>query len=153
DVSETLASVLAREPDWTALPTTVAPAIRTLLRRSLDKDRRNRIGDIAVARFAIEESGALAAAASANDAEVQSRIDMAVATVRRGLAKSTRQRVVLIGAVAVLAGSGFAAAAMWFATRPTPPRVVQLTVATTSATALTMNGTDRDLAITPDGSR
>jgi eukaryotic-like serine/threonine-protein kinase len=46
DVSETLASVLAREPDWTALPTTVAPAIHTILRRSLEKDRRKRVADI-----------------------------------------------------------------------------------------------------------
>src|SRR4030095_4542179 len=57
DVAETLASVLAREPDWSSLPPAVAPAIRTLLRRCLDKDRRKRIGDIAVARFTIEEVG------------------------------------------------------------------------------------------------
>src|ERR1051326_7926593 len=38
DVSETLASVLAREPDWTVLPTTVPSPIRTLLRRCLEKD-------------------------------------------------------------------------------------------------------------------
>jgi serine/threonine-protein kinase len=37
--------------------------------------------------------------------------------------------------------------------RPTPPRVVQFAISTTSATALTINGADRDLAITPDGSR
>jgi hypothetical protein len=42
---------------------------------------------------------------------------------------------------------------MWLATRPTPPRVVQLTVAMTPATALTISGAGRDLAITPDGSR
>jgi hypothetical protein len=30
---------------------------------------------------------------------------------------------------------------------------VQLTIATTPATALTLSGGDRDLAITPDGSR
>src|SRR5262245_45874061 len=54
EVSETLASVLAREPDWTALPTTVAPAPRTLLRRCLVKDPRQRLQAIGEARIALE---------------------------------------------------------------------------------------------------
>jgi serine/threonine-protein kinase len=36
DVSDTLANVLKREPDWSALPTDVPPAIRALLRRCLE---------------------------------------------------------------------------------------------------------------------
>jgi hypothetical protein len=34
DVADTLANVLKAQPDWNALPATVAPAIRTLLRRA-----------------------------------------------------------------------------------------------------------------------
>ena len=41
----------------------------------------------------------------------------------------------------------------WFATRPVPPRVSRLQVAPSGTAALTINGDDRDLAITPDGSR
>lgn len=56
EVSDTLASVLAREPDWTAVPATVPPAVRTLLHRSVEKDRRKRIGDLAAALFVIDQA-------------------------------------------------------------------------------------------------
>src|SRR6266545_2483035 len=64
DISDTLASVLRGEPDWTALPANVSPAIVALLRECLDKDRRRRIGDLSTARFIIDH-GAYAAAAVA----------------------------------------------------------------------------------------
>jgi serine/threonine-protein kinase len=51
DVSDTLASILRAEPDWTALPPSVPPAVRTLIKRCLDKDRRSRIPDLSVVRF------------------------------------------------------------------------------------------------------
>ena len=38
-------------------------------------------------------------------------------------------------------------------TRPAPPSVVRMTVTTSGSTALTLSGADRDVAITPDGSR
>jgi eukaryotic-like serine/threonine-protein kinase len=59
DTSDTLASVLKSEPDWAALPTDVSPAIRTLLRRCLVKDRRQRIADMSVASFILAESASL----------------------------------------------------------------------------------------------
>src|SRR5205823_8049776 len=46
DMSEVFASILAREPDWSALPSETSPAIRTLLQSCLTKDRRKRIADI-----------------------------------------------------------------------------------------------------------
>ena len=46
-VSDTIASVLKSEPDWTALAPTTHPAIRRLLRRCLEKDRRRRLSDAA----------------------------------------------------------------------------------------------------------
>ena len=55
DTSEVFASILAREPDWRALPAAVPPAIRALTRRCLEKDRRKRIADIAAALFAFDE--------------------------------------------------------------------------------------------------
>ena len=54
DVTDTLAAVLRAEPDWHALPGDVPIAIRTLLRRCLEKDRRKRIADISTARFVID---------------------------------------------------------------------------------------------------
>jgi hypothetical protein len=46
EVSDVLASVLAREPDWTALPRDFSPVLGTVLRRCLHKDRKQRIRDI-----------------------------------------------------------------------------------------------------------
>jgi serine/threonine protein kinase/Tol biopolymer transport system component len=56
DVADTLAAVLTKEPEWTALPPNTPAAIRRLLRRCLEKDRRRRLADIADARLEIEEA-------------------------------------------------------------------------------------------------
>jgi WD40 repeat protein len=55
-VSDTLAAVLKTDPDWSALPAETPPAIRRLLRRCLERDRRRRLADIADARLEIEEA-------------------------------------------------------------------------------------------------
>jgi hypothetical protein len=54
-VSDTLAGVLKTEIDWRALPAATTPAIRTLLRRCLERNPKNRLHDIADARIVIEE--------------------------------------------------------------------------------------------------
>ena len=54
DVSEMLASVLAREPDWTLLPAGLSPVLETYLRRCLQKDPKQRIHDIGDVRLALE---------------------------------------------------------------------------------------------------
>ena len=65
NVSDTLAAVLRGEPDWAALPATVPAAVRTLIRRCLEKDGRQRIADISVAQFVLDDlaDGASATAA------------------------------------------------------------------------------------------
>jgi len=55
-VSDTLAAVLTRDPDWTALPAGAPPAMRRLLRRCLEKDRKRRLADAADARLEIDEA-------------------------------------------------------------------------------------------------
>jgi serine/threonine protein kinase len=55
-VSDVLASVLAREPDLAALPATVPPSIRRLLRRCLHKDPQQRLRDIGDARIEIRDA-------------------------------------------------------------------------------------------------
>jgi Tol biopolymer transport system component len=56
DVSEILAFVITKEPDWAALPANAPGAIRKLLRRCLEKDRKRRLADVADARFELEEA-------------------------------------------------------------------------------------------------
>jgi eukaryotic-like serine/threonine-protein kinase len=65
DVTDIIAAVVRAEPDWTALPATVPAQIRLLLKRCLEKDRKQRIADISVARFLATERLPLAAAAGA----------------------------------------------------------------------------------------
>ncbi|HET9387613.1 MAG TPA: protein kinase, partial [Gemmatimonadales bacterium] len=61
DVSEVLASVLAREPDWALLPAGLSPTLATYIKRSLHRDPKQRIGDVQSMRLALE--GGLEAAA------------------------------------------------------------------------------------------
>ena len=56
DVSDTLAFIITKEPDWTALPADTPAPIRKLLRRCLEKDRKRRLADIADARLEIDEA-------------------------------------------------------------------------------------------------
>jgi eukaryotic-like serine/threonine-protein kinase len=56
DVTDVLVAVLSKEPDWTALPAATPPAIHRVLRRSLERDRRRRLADIADARLELEEA-------------------------------------------------------------------------------------------------
>ncbi|HXI04038.1 MAG TPA: protein kinase [Candidatus Saccharimonadales bacterium] len=55
-VSDTLASVLKESPDFTALPKGTPAAVRTLLRRCLEKDPRERLRDIGEARILLTEA-------------------------------------------------------------------------------------------------
>src|SRR6202047_4621722 len=55
-VSETIAAVLEREPDWQALPAKTPARIRELLRQCLQKDADRRLHTIAAARGAIESA-------------------------------------------------------------------------------------------------
>ena len=54
--SDTVARILEREPEWATLPSGVPEAIRTLLRRCLQKDPADRLHDIADARLEITDA-------------------------------------------------------------------------------------------------
>jgi eukaryotic-like serine/threonine-protein kinase len=62
DVSDTLASLLRAQPDWNALPVETPPPIRRLLRRTLEKDPKRRLSDMADVRLEIEDAQTLAGA-------------------------------------------------------------------------------------------
>jgi serine/threonine protein kinase/Tol biopolymer transport system component len=55
-VSDTIARILEREPDWHALPGKTPQGVRQVLRRCLQKDPQRRLHDIADARLEIEET-------------------------------------------------------------------------------------------------
>src|SRR5262249_32231639 len=55
-LSDTIAGILERTPNWNFLPADVPSALRRLLRRCLAKDPNQRLHDIADARLDIEEA-------------------------------------------------------------------------------------------------
>jgi Tol biopolymer transport system component/tRNA A-37 threonylcarbamoyl transferase component Bud32 len=55
DVTDVLARVLEREPDWSLIPAAAPPSLRRLLERCLTKDPKARLRDIGEARHALDE--------------------------------------------------------------------------------------------------
>ena len=138
DMMEVLGAVVRLDPNWEALSSDVPQPVRTLLQRCLVKDRRKRIADIAAALFVLDHEAGVAASSTAS-----------AALLPRG---PLWRRLAALTAGALVAAV-FGGALVWFATRPAPPRVVRTTITTSESAALTLSGGDRDVAITPDGSR
>jgi Tol biopolymer transport system component len=53
--SDTIAAILDREPDWSALPGSTPAAVRRVLQRCLEKDPKRRLRDIADARADLDQ--------------------------------------------------------------------------------------------------
>ena len=134
-IADTLASVLKTDPDWRSLPAGVPPLLRTLLRWCLEKNPKRRLRDIGDARVKIEDL--LAGAADETDAVIAGGVGIG-------------RRVVHL-AIAALLGAVVATTLAWTAFRPTPPRVLKMTASPSNSAALSINGSDRDISITPDG--
>ena len=62
DATDVIAAVVKTTPNWSALPADVPRPIVTLIQRCLEKDRKARVGDIAVARFLLADTAGLGAA-------------------------------------------------------------------------------------------
>jgi serine/threonine-protein kinase len=140
DVSDTFASVLKSQPDWTALPNDTPAAIRRLLRRSLEKDPRRRLSDITDARLEIDEAQALAGA----DASAETRPGV-----------TTRvQRALPWTIAATLAAGLIATILVWKPWRAAPAPVSQYLSVDLGADASLSGSVEgmRQLAISPDGS-
>ncbi len=136
DISDTLASVLKSDPDWTLLPTEVPQAMRTLVQRCLVKDRRQRISDMSVAIFLLSELDNLAA----------SQVPVAVHD-------GPRWRWWLPATVAAALSAIIVGAVVW-ALRPipSPPAVAHFSFSLPEGQAF--SGATRQLvAISPDGTR
>jgi len=55
EMTDVLARVIERDPDWSALPASTPPALRRLLERCLTKDPKARLRDIGEARHTLDE--------------------------------------------------------------------------------------------------
>ena len=129
--SDILASVLAREPDFSLLPSTLHPRLLSLLRRCFEKERRRRwqaIGDVRLEIEAIRAGGA-----------VEGHTERARPFRRRALP--------LVGAA--IAGALITAAAILLRA----PAVVAPTPARFSIAAADANASIDAVAISPNGSQ
>lgn len=129
---EMLAAVLHKEPDWSKLPSELPGDVTRLLKRCLRKEPSERLRDMGDIRVLIDD--ALAAPAARTEAR-QGR--------RRSIVPWLVAGVALLGFVAVAANS----------LRQPPLRVSRLQVAGSGNAEVNLGFNDRDLAITPDGSK
>ena len=127
DVSDTLAYVLTKEPEWASLPANATAALRQVLRLCLTKDAKRRVRDVADVRLAID-------GAFETTAEVISR------------PASSRPSWALVAAVAITVVAVMSAFPLFVRTSPTGARV-QLDVVTP------FTDEAASLAISPDGTR
>ncbi len=140
-ISDTLASVLKTEPNWRTLPAATPTAIRRLLRRCLEKDRKRRLDSAADARLEIEE--ALTAPVATDGAAAQ-----------LGAApRSVWSRALPWAVVGALAAGLAAVLALWPPWRAAapPPRVTRMSIALSGPTAPTIDRNFGDVALSPDG--
>ena len=144
DLGITLATVMMKEPDWSALPATTPFGVQRLMRRCLVKDPRQRIRDMGDVRLALD--GAFEEESAARG------VGQAAPPTARATRAATLRRVAAFVAVAIGAGA-LAAAGVWYSTRPPAPRVSRTSIAPSGAAALMTTSSGRDLAIAPDGSR
>ena len=146
DVTEIIAAVVRGEPDWNALPSDVPDQIRLLIRRCLEKDRRARIGDISVARFLMTET----------IGSRQSPEPEAEGPKPENQSPKPQSRRLVWAGIGLLALVAVVGVGGWAAMKPAPsasPQLARFAITLPVAQTLTISGLDRDIAISPDGSR
>ena len=141
-VSDTLASVLARDPDLDALPTDIPHAARRLLRRCLEKEPKQRLRDIAEGILQLDE-GLAGETPEGADATVAVK-----ASAQRVSGRWTLPWVVGVGLAAGLVG----AVAAWSLTRPGLPSVVRFELLMHDGPSpFYVAASSPDIAISPSG--
>ena len=136
-LTDTLAAIVQREPEWPALPAATPPAVYRLLRRCLEKDSKSRLRDVGDARIDI------------TDAMATPRSETIALPIQRPAAPPWRLAALAV-AVATAAG---VVGGLWLAPRSTSSRVTRTMIATPSSAPLRVSELGRDLTIAADGSR
>jgi Tol biopolymer transport system component len=130
-LSDTIAAVLTREPDWSLLPPKTPPGVRRLLARCLERDAKKRLRDIGDARAELDEVHAGTGEVAAAPASALGR------ALPWGLAAAAA----LVASWALWGQGGNAAAA---------PDVIHLDIALPPDVE-PLGSTPGSLAISPDG--
>jgi hypothetical protein len=106
-MSDTLAAILEREPDWNTLPPSTPQIVTRLLQRCVEKEPRRRLRDIADARLEIEHDVSGSARPAAEQSPVagvaRSSRSLWIPAVASGL--RSRRRRWMAGAIPAPAGA------------------------------------------------
>ena len=142
-VSDTIAGILGHEPDWSALPNTTPSTIRRLLLRSLEKDPKRRLHDIADARIEIDDVWRELVAPAVETASLGRQ---------RRVVVTPRAVWALAGAAVALVMIVWAAGVTWWPASDTSYRssVARLMITLPAAQALE-KGRFAPVALSPDG--
>ena len=142
-ITDIIAAVVTREPEWTALPAATPASIRRLLARCLEKDPKRRVRDIGDVRFEIDET---------DRAGIQRRTLCRISVrsrraspVRRAQGSSSGQCCgPLLGASLA---AGLAWSGVWPRARPSESRPLRVSIVHPEGSEVTAP------AISPDGRR
>jgi serine/threonine-protein kinase len=133
-LSDTLANVLTKEPDWTLLPHDTPPNVVTLIRRCLVKDRRNRLDSAAAIRLELSDSSPTASTG---------------APWRRPRVAARAMAALVILTIGALAGAALASR-MLSASRNIALGPTEFSVEPAGDQALALFHFQRSLAVSPD---
>jgi len=137
-IAETLAAVLMRAPDATALPAGTPSRLRTLVQRCLEKDPKRRwqaVGDLAYELDSLtSDPGAPAVVAALPAARVP-----------------LWRRALSVVATAVVAAAAAAASTSWYLRPAQAPTVARFNVPLADATSQSIRAGSGLIALSPDG--
>ncbi|HUL75345.1 MAG TPA: protein kinase [Vicinamibacterales bacterium] len=136
EISDVLAAVLRDTPPLDALPPGVSPAVRRLLRRTLEKDRARRLDSMLAARLELDD--------------IDATLD--VPTTAPSSRTSARWLLMATAATAIVAAL-LTGVLVWRARQPAPAPVLRFAIVPTPDAPIAVETNHSDLSLTPDGSR
>jgi Tol biopolymer transport system component len=149
-VSDTIAKILERDPDWSALPPKTPPRVRELLRRCLEKDAKKRQRDAGDIKIELDEI--LSAGLTASGSMIGSAVGGAGGALAAAPAAGGLRSARVAWGVAAVAVVAAAAAAFWPRPVPTSAPGIPLRTQLLAPTGTGFgDAVPAEAAISPDG--
>jgi eukaryotic-like serine/threonine-protein kinase len=133
DASDTLAGILRGEPDWKAVPRNTPAHVREVLTGCLAKDRKQRLADIAVVDYLLSEPRRVTTSSGKGIS-----LPLAVGFTA--------------AALTLIVAAGFGGV-RWAQNRGETPRVMRFSIVPPPEHPIAATNADRQLALSPDGSK